>query len=374
MKTNRPSVRVILAKDKERDGKSPAQILVTWKGQRAKENTGHWLKGVNDWKSVPSIRERVNDIEANVDWLLRQGEQFSAAECLARRKPRAKTLEDIARELEHQRQFAESTVKNYRSAIAHWNEYFGDMPLERVTTSMLQGAAKVWLRKCKTGGVWARLSTLKSLFNFAEENGYLKNNPFKGWKFKSEGIKPPDNPKPRSEAEIDRIRAAWAEGNEGAGWWLACFRFSGLALVDLLKVDLDGLELMKASNKDWFYVGRVNRQKTNEKATVVARKDAETEKLVEFMKQQRAQFHKRSTHLWEKVINYQLSLLDLNPKVTYYQARHSYATMLVNRNIPLNDIATLLGRSLQNIQVYIKQVKSSEHLVEVVSGLAPHEI
>lgn len=373
MQTKRPTVRVILATDKERDGKAPAQILVTWKG-RAKENTGHWLRNLGDWRSVPEIRERVNDIEANVDWLLRQGEPFTAAECLARRKPKAKTLEDLARELEHQRQFTLSTVKNYRAAIAKWNDYFGDIPLERVTTAMLQGAAKVWLRQAKVGGVWQRLSTLRSLFNFGVETGYLKNNPFKSWKFKSEGIKPPVNPKPRSEAEIDRIRAAWAEGNEGAGWWLACFRFSGLALVDLLKVDLDGLELLKARNRDWFYVGHIERQKTRQKATVVARKDEETERLVEFMREQRAQFQKRSTHLWLKVINYQLSLLDFTPKLTYYQARHSYATLLVNRNIPLNDIATLLGRSLQNIQVYIKQVQSSEHLVEVVSGLAPHEI
>ncbi len=373
MITKRPTVRVVLATDKERGGKSPAQILVTWKG-RAKENTGHWLRSADEWRGVPAIRERLNDIEANVDWLLRQGEPFTAAECLARRKPKARTLEDIARELERQRQFSVSTVKNYHAAINHWNGYFGDMPLERVTTSMLQGAAKAWLRSAKVGGVWQRLSTLKSMFAFAEENGYLKNNPFKGWKFKSEGIRPPVCPKPRSEAEIDLIRAAWAKGNDGAGWWLACFRFSGLALVDLLKVDLDALELMKASNRDWFYVGHIERQKTRQKATVVARKDEETERLVEFMREQRAQFPKRSTHLWEKVINYQLGLLDFTPKLTYYQARHSYATLLVNRNVPLNDIATLLGRSLQNIQVYIKQVQSSEHLVEVVSGLEPHQI
>ena len=372
MKTKRPTIKVILAKDKERDGKCPAQILVTWKG-RAKENTGHWLRTESEWRGVPDIRERVNDIEANVDWLLRSGEEFTAQECLARRKPRAKTLEEIARELEGQRRLTYSTVKNYKAAVTKWRDYFGDIPVERVTTSMLQGASKVWLKEAKVGGVWQRLSTLRSLFNFGVEMGYLKNNPFNGWKFKTEGIKPPTNPKARSEAEITQIRAAWEEGNEGAGWWLACFRFSGLALCDLLRLDFRALEIVDSRTVP-YYVGYINRQKTNQKATVVARKDRETDALISFILEEKEMFPKRTTHLWQKQINYQLSLLDFTPKLTYYQARHSYATMLVNRNVPLNDLATLLGRSIQNIQTYIKQVQSVEHLVDVVSGVEPIDV
>lgn len=367
MKTKRPTVKVILATDKERDGKCPAQILVTWKG-RAKENTGYWLRSESDWRGVAEIRERINDIEANVDWLLKRGEEFTAAECLSRRQPRKKTLEDIARELEHQRRFTERTIINYKFAIKHWNDYFGDIPVERVTTSMLQGAAKVWLKSFKVGGVWQRLSTLKSLFNFGVEMGYLKNNPFDGWKFKQEGIKPPLNPKARSEAEIEEIREAWKEGNEGAGWWMCCYRFSGLALVDLLRLDLDQLEVVDGPYSR-YYVGHINRQKTKQKATVVCRQDRESVKLVEFMKAQKLKYPHRDKRMFEKDINYQLSTLGFTPKVTYYQARHSYATMLINKNVPLNDLATLLGRNISNIQTYIKQVQSTDHLVEVMSGV-----
>lgn len=366
MKTKRPTVRVILATDKERDGKSPAQILVTWRG-RAKENTGHWLKSVNEWRSVPDIRERVNDIEACIDWLLQQGEAFTASECLNRKQQRKKTLEDIARELERQRQFKERTVINYKHAIKHWNDYFGDMPVERVTTSMLQGAAKNWLKTAKVGGVWQRLSTLKSLFNFGVEMGYLKNNPFKGWKFKSEGIKPPTSPKARSEDEIKQIRDAWEKGNEGAGWWMACYRFCGLALVDLLRLDFSNIEVVCSASK-YYYVGYINRQKTNQKATVITRKDRESKKLIEFILEEKAKYPRRDKRMWEKVINYHLSTLGFTPKLTYYHARHSYATELINKNVPLNDLATLLGRNIQNIQTYIKQVQSVEHLIKVISA------
>ncbi|MBR4505603.1 MAG: phage integrase SAM-like domain-containing protein [Bacteroidales bacterium] len=365
MKTKRPTVRVILATDKKRDGMSPAQILVTWRG-RAKENTGHWLKKEDEWHSIPDIRERVNDIEASIDWLMQQGEEFTASECLNRRHQRKKTLEDIARELEKQRKFSERTVINYKFAIKHWNDYFGDIPTERVTTSMLQGAAKNWLRTAKVGGVWQRLSTLKSLFNFGVEMGYLKNNPFQGWKFKSEGIRPPLNPKARSEDEINQIRAAWESGNEGAGWWLACYRFCGLALVDLLRFDLNNLEIVKGKYSP-YYVGHINRQKTNQEAKVITKKDDESDKLINFILEEKAKYPKRNKRMWEKVINYQLSTLDFTPKLTYYHARHSYATELINKNVPLNDLATLLGRNIQNIQTYIKQVQSTEHLVEVLS-------
>lgn len=363
MKTKRPTVRVILATDKERDGKSPAQILVTWRG-RAKENTGHWLKNVNDWRSVPEIRERVNDIEASIDWLLQQGEEFTANECLNRRQPHKKALEDIARELERQRKFKERTVINYKYAIKHWNDYFGNIPIERVTTSMLQGATKTWLKTAKIGGVWQRLSTLKSLFNFGVEMGYLNNNPFKGWKFKSDGIKPPLNPKARSEEEIEQIKAAWKDGNEGAGWWLACYRFCGLALVDLLRFDFSNIE---TSENGEYYIGYINRQKTNQKATIITRKDRESDKLIEFILEEKTKYPHRNKRMWEKVINYKLSTLDFTPKLTYYHARHSYATKLINKNVPLNDLATLLGRNIQNIQTYIKQVQSIDHLIKVVS-------
>jgi len=361
MKTKRPTIKIILAKDKAKDGKAPAFIQVNWRG-RAKESTGKWLRTPEEARSVAAIRNRMAEIEERVDMLLASGQPFTAAQCLMSQSRPGMTLTKIASELCHQRRLSDSTTHQYIVAVKHWEEYFGDIHFASVSQSMVKGAAKVWLREAATGTVWARLSVLKSLFTFAVERGYCKANPFDKWNFKGDGYRPPKEPKARTREEVMMIKEAWIEGNEGAGWWYACYRFNGLALVDLLKLDLDNIVELNG-----YLTWTVNRQKTNGKANIIVKDDYDTRQLIKFMREQRFGTD-RKTRLknFQDRIRRDLAKLPFSPKLTYYQARHTFATELVNKNVSLNDLAQLLGRSVDNISVYIKQIGTVDHLIGVM--------
>ena len=82
MKTNRPTVNIILTTDKKRpDGTMPYFILVTWRG-RAKEKTDYYGTTKTGWRNYPDIRSRVNQIEARIDALMEANVEFTAADCL----------------------------------------------------------------------------------------------------------------------------------------------------------------------------------------------------------------------------------------------------------------------------------------------------
>ena len=59
-------------------------------------------------------------------------------------------------------------------------------------------------------------------------------------------------------------------------------------------------------------------------------------------------------------------LLHCEPKLKYYECRHTRATKLVNANAPLTVISSMLGRNVRGLETYIKQVSQNELLAEWV--------
>ena len=66
-------------------------------------------------------------------------------------------------------------------------------------------------------------------------------------------------------------------------------------------------------------------------------------------------------------INNQLKKLDKS--LTYYASRHTFCTQLVESHANISDIATMMGRSVNGIATYIRQVTDTEHLAVVAAKL-----
>lgn len=63
-----------------------------------------------------------------------------------------------------------------------------------------------------------------------------------------------------------------------------------------------------------------------------------------------------------------------DPTLTYYQCRHSFASLLVGSRTPLNTISSLLGRSVNGLSAYIHRVTESETLAKASRALIDEEI
>lgn len=349
MKTTRPTVSVKLYND-------VYFIVVRWKG-RATESTQIKGKTPNGWKKEPKILARINEVEMRVTELMAgyyKGEEFTAQQCLSRAS-REKELWRILREMERVKGLSPKTVANYTSAIKLYYSYFNTTA---INTNELIGWAKILRRKYDNSSLWAYFICLRALFRFAGGR-----NPFDGWNFQREGYKTKQNPRARTEEEVKRIWQYWREGNKYAGIWLAGYEFCGLAMVDLIRVNWDKLEPIEMGG-GYFYAFSINRSKTNQRANVVTQANRNTMELVKLMRE--VVKWPYSLSVLSAKVNWNLGKLDLDPKLKYYECRHTRATKLVNANAPLTVISSLLGRNVRGLETYIKQVSQNEVLAEWV--------
>ena len=370
MKTKSPQVSVIQDKTKKKsDGTIPLFIVVCWKGTRAKEGCHLSMTEKNfkagQWKK--SLRKRLNEIDDRIDELLSTQKPFTASDCLS--KTNVKSPVKILSEMASIKKLGEGTVEGYRIALHSLQKYFGeDFTLNELSLHQVQGFARH--TRVNPTTMCGYLKRLHSLLQFAYEKGYVKSNVMSGWKFKSDGYKATDKPKTRTAADITKYISIYeSTSDEGLGIWLSGFYFNGLALTDLISVDWPNVKqsLIKGSR---YFETTVFRKKTKEVAHVVTPVIPLTERLHGFLCSR--PWNGYSVSQYSDRINRLLKKTDKT--LTYYQCRHTFASQLVKNKIPLNTIASMLGRSINGISVYIERITESESLASAAEMLRWVEI
>lgn len=375
MKTDRPAVKVVIDRTKKRksDGKCPLSIQVVWKGTKAKESTGvsltekEYSKG--SWKAVRPLSKRLHELEDRIDLLLSGRTDFTAREVLE--KEVAVSPYKVILEMCRVKKLSVRTSKGYVTTHRSLQSYFGeDYTLSDLTLANIQGYARTM--RVSPSAMAFYLKDVKSLLGYAAQRGYIKENPMLKWKFKLDGFRDREKPKSRSQYEISTYIKKWSETEdmevrEALGVWLAGYHFSGMALVDLMKVDWSSVE-ERFIEGDWYYTFTIGRTKTREVAHIVCPVTDLTRKLLSLMR----------SRPWEGKCNYSNRinrlLKKVDPTLTYYQCRHSFASLMVASRTPLNTIASMLGRSVNGLSTYIHKVTETEVLAAASRALITEEI
>lgn len=356
MKVNKPTVNIQWREDRA----GAYYIVVRWKGQTWRRATGFNGQTKTGWRRIPEVLDQLEAVERRLmDF---RGGDGTTLNPWGENTPEGakKGLTEVLVELGRVRNFSEHTMLNYHRALELYTQRFGDKVPDTDTTV---GWAKELRYTFSNATIWAYLTCLKSLFNFGVGRGYFNSNPF-GWQFGLYGYKAKQNPRARSEEEVAQLwREFLLEGNKYAGIWLAGYEFCGLALADLVRVKWDELEPMELGG-GLFYTLTIERRKTNQTARVVAQANRKTMKLVELMRE--VVKWPYSVPVLSAKVNRNLGKLGFEPKLKYYECRHTRATKLVNANAPLTVISSLLGRNVRGLETYIKQVSQNEVLADWV--------
>lgn len=370
MKTFEPAVNVRQDTSKKRmDGKSPLYIHVQWNRTRSKEATSIYLDEKDFrkkvWKTDRKLKKRLNEIDERVAELMAARKPFTAKECFGKVSSGINP-EHIVNELVAVKRLTQKTAEGYSSTVRSLRLYFGDdVKLDELTLSTIQGYARSMGVSPVT--VCTYLKKLNSLLNYCVGKGLLKENPMHGWKFKADGYKWKDKPRSLGRADLTYIIDRWREGNEAAGIFCAGYYFCGLALTDLINVDWDTVE--ETTVRDGrYYTFTVNRKKTKEVAHVMTPVIPLTRSLLKLVKS-RPWMKRRNYGNW---INRELKKID--PKITYYQCRHTFCSMMVGAGIPLNTISAMMGRSINGITAYITRITENESLTKAATALGRTEL
>ena len=376
MKTTTPQITVKPDTQKvKKDGQAPIYIYCSWRG-RARMTTGIYClpsefnSKTLSIKSQPEKSKRLRDLLASVEEnITTLTEPYTAKDCLTL-KPKQKGLSyiNLLSEMSKRRGLAESNIKKYLTSY-HAYQNTTTTPFEDNSESDWKGIAKTWKNQgTSLTTIWVRLSCFKAILNYALETGRIKDNPLNNWRFKKDGYKAQTNPRALTKEEVDDLWNWWIMTEDFAGLlWFASYYFNGLALCDLLKMDWNNVKFKFVGGMMILSGGVINRSKTNEPVPIVCpvENNSRATRIFGTMQLYSNDLKKRSIANWSKLINKHLKKSPI-PDLTFYSARHTYCTNLVNSNIPLTDIATLLGRNVEGLSVYIRQLQTEEHLAKIL--------
>lgn len=374
MKTTTPQITVKpdILKTKK-NGEAPIYVYCSWRG-RAKMATGiycfpkDWSEKTMTIKNKPTeskkLRDLVAQIEENINSL--EGE-YTAKDCLnLGTKKQGLSYLALLSEMAGRRGLSEAGVKKYIVSLNAYNKTT-TTPFYELNVSDWQGIAKTWKNQgISLTTIWGRLTCFKAVMNYAVETGRLKDNPLNNWKFKKDGYKAQTNPRALTDLEVKMLWDWYIKtANIGGLFWFASYFFNGLALCDILKVDWKKVNYKFVDDMVIVSGGKVNRSKTNQPVPLLTPIKTEVEVVLGVLKAYNGEMKNRKVQYWTDLINRNLKKSPI-PNLTFYSARHTFCTRLVNSNIPLTDIATLLGRSIEGISVYIRQLQNESHLAEVL--------
>lgn len=354
MKTDRPTVKVVINKTKERkeDHKCPLYINVTWKYTRASEATGVYMTvqefNKGKWKTNTKLLLRLNEIEKTIISLTGD---YTARDVL--NKTTEKNYLSVAIEKITRQHLSDGTAKALKGAERYLHKYLGkDYEFNKVTNDDIQYIT----RRLKEdgyaiGGIATILKNIKAVYSYADSKGYCKS-PFNGWNHKADGYKFTDNPRALTPSDVTIIIRHWEKYHlMGAGIWLFSYYFCGVGLGEIMSENWEEIEF-KVIGGSTYYHKVIFRKKSNEKATIVTQKNKYTEELLFFIKGK--PWGNKDKDSFGSMVNYQLK--KVNPSYTFYTARHTFCTQLVNSGIPLSQIASMMGRSPNTLATYIRQL------------------
>ena len=233
------------------------------------------------------------------------------------------------------------------------------------------------------------LSRVSALFNYGVENGILNANPMK-WRY-SRTYRPQGRLYCLTEDIVRKVFAdlpSHAVGDYTAKpdpivLFCAMFVLCGIAPIDLSLLRAENVQLAEVDGRQYYRVS-FKRRKTGAPAQmmlpvadVIVRlcfgnfyQTAERRNgyLYPVLRKGRIETRVENVFGWqkEKLLKYfNEKGMDVDPeKFSFYTIRHTYASIYVNNpNATLRGLATTMGRSVEGIEVYIKQLNADSELV-----------
>lgn len=265
---------------------------------------------------------------------------------------RAKTtllVTDFIRRMLAKRTFAVGTAAHHRVLINKL-EAFGKITTFNTLTYENILDFDVFLRRTINSStlMYKRHKTLKNYIVEAIKLGLVDKNPYDKFTIKK------GHDKERvflSVDEIRKIQECEVEGKLVAVKDLFVVQmFTGLAYIDLMALSVDKIE-----EQDGYKVIRSNRHKTDESFIVLLLPEAE-----EILERYDYNLPKISNQKYNDYIKVLACRAGITKVVTSHVARHTFATYLLNKGIPMETVSRALGHTnIGTTKIYAKMLGST---------------
>ena len=271
------------------------------------------------------------------------------------------------------------TYVRYRTVYRHLQSYVAqryhcnDVPLKNIGTSFV-GGFDAWLRMKRhlaPNSVWGYMITLKHIFSLARNEGLMTVNPFSSYVNSYTGV----DRGYLSEEELVRLMEAPVQGGiEERVRDLFLFScFTGLSYVDIKNLREENIQ--QFFDGCWWVI--VRRHKTHVESNV--RLLDVPLKLVEKYRGRSGDgrvFPVPSDNCCNENLKRLAARCDIRTHVTFHVGRHTFATMSLNRGMPVETLSRILGHTnIRTTQIYAKITnrKISEDMARLADVLSAVE-
>ncbi|MFS1511421.1 tyrosine-type recombinase/integrase [Chengkuizengella sp. SCS-71B] len=232
------------------------------------------------------------------------------------------------------------TIKNYGFQYNMLQRYFGDIEMNNFSTDLLKKFLVETGGHLKASSLCHRIRYIKSLFNWAFEEGVVLKNPASKLKEPKIGKR---IPKFLTGQEIEHLRESCHAPLENA---LLEFMYStGCRIGEVVKLNRDDINF---SSQSVIVTGKGDKEREvyfNVRCDIWIRRylDERDDNHPSLFVTERKPHHRMSIDLMRYVIKRISNRAGIKKNIYPHQLRHSYATHMINNGAPIDVIQSLLG-------------------------------
>lgn len=397
------------------NGENPIMISVAWGGQQKYKSTGfsctpkYWdtknemvKRGYPNFTAInEAIIDKKNKIIAKKIGFEKTNTPYTSSMLLeedADLRGSKLLYKDIQDEYIKKNNLKHNTVRGYKNVFSLLKEYFGkeDFSITEITNDMLKNLFIVQNKDMTGNTVSTDLSKIITIINYANIKGLTNHQPTEAYKTIRKFFKKNEKHQCFLECDIEKIYECYRNQKDNLSkaellaleCWLTSFTLFGLAPVDILLLntrrmkDIDGVISFETARRKTHVPVNIQMVKTSHpEATEILEKYISTSNLRNgFIFPCLDGTEKSETELIKKTSNF-INLLnrgfktllekcEIKSQYTMYSSRHSFATMMLRGGLPIDTIASALGRSVSNIGCYLANLTKSQDLQEVSSAVS----
>ncbi|MFJ8243881.1 tyrosine-type recombinase/integrase [Peribacillus asahii] len=235
--------------------------------------------------------------------------------------------------------FSQQTLKAYQLQVNLLIRHFGDVEIDLLSTEKLKDYLSKSSKTLKPSSLAHRVRSMKSLFRWSHEEGYISKNPAAKIKEPKVGKR---IPKFLTEREIEHLREACFTPMENA---LFEFMFStGCRIGEIVTLDKNSINW---SNYSVIVRGKGDKEREvyfNIRCDIWLKRYIESREDIDpaiFVTERHP--HRMSIAQMRCIIKRISTRAGINKEIHPHQPRHSYATHLLNNGAPLEVIQSLMG-------------------------------
>jgi site-specific recombinase XerD len=236
--------------------------------------------------------------------------------------------------------FSALTLKTYAFQYNMLLRYFGDIDLNCVTTDQLKSYLIEEGEHLKPSSLGHRVRFIRSLFKWAFDDGFIKNNPAAKLKEPKLGKR---IPKFLTELEIEHLRESCENAMENA--LFEFFYSTGCRIGEVVKLNRDDINF---TTNSVIVHGKGNKEREvyfNTRCSLWLKRYLDSRDDLNpclFITERRPK-RRMSIDLMRYIITRISDRTGIKKRIHPHQLRHSYATHMMNNGAPLEVIQSLLG-------------------------------